>query len=272
MLLDPTIFTSLYHAYLPEPHASLLSGMIFGEKLETSKHFYNAVKETGLLHLVVLSGTNITLLGACITIFTRRLSRKLSAAATIFGILLFVLFVGADPPVTRAALMGSLALLAIIFQRKALALYMLFVSAGIIAVLKSEWLTSVSFQLSFGATLSIMLFGGTPKRNVEGTIRRSLYYLEQELRPSLAAQILTVPIIFWYFREISLIAPIANVLVSFAVGPLMAFGLLTAALGKVHMSLGLIPAYISYGLLHYMILTIETLSHIPYIFLSFADG
>jgi competence protein ComEC len=272
MMPDTTVITSLYHAYLPEPHASFLSGILLGEKLEVSKHFVHAVKITGLLHIVVLSGMNITLLGALISMFTKRLGRKLSAGITIVGICLFVWFVGADPPVTRAAVMGVLALIAIVFERKTLALYILFMSAGIIALVRPEWLTSVSFQLSFGATLGIMLFGNVPQRDIKGSLSRLVYYLEQELRPSLAAQLFTGPIIFWYFKEVSVIAPVSNLAVSFVIAPLMIFGMLTALLGKIHFAAGLLPAYICYGILHYIILTIEFLSRLPYIFFAFEYG
>lgn len=266
------IFTSVYRYYLPEPHASLLSGIIFGEKLASSEHFYNAVKVTGLLHIVVLSGINITLLGCLISIFTRKLGRKLSALVTIVCIVLFVLFVGADPPVTRAAVMGTLTLIALVFERKTLAMYTLFLSAALIAVVRPDWLTSVSFQLSFGATLGIMLFGNVPRREPKSMGGRVCYYLEQELRPTFAAQLITTPLIFWYFREISVIAPLANLVVSFAIPPLMIFGLLTAILGKIHPLLGLAPAYVSYGLLHYIIQSIDFMAYLPYIFFSFAGN
>ena len=263
---DPSIFTSVITSYLPEPHASLMGGILFGVDLKTSQNFYYAIKVTGLLHIVVLSGINITLLGALVGIFTKSLGRKLSATITIFTIVIFVMFVGPDPPITRAAIMGVLTLIAVVFERKTLALYSLFLSGLFIAIFKFEWIETVSFQLSFGATLGIMLFGNVPKREVRGLIASSIYYLEQELRPTLAAQIFTTPIIFWYFREISLVAPVANIVVSFAIPPLMVFGLLTAMLGKIHFVLGLIPAYISYGLLHYIITSIYAMAGLPYIF------
>lgn len=269
-LPDTTFFTSLYRVYLPEPHASLLSGIIFGEKLNSSKAFYNAVKITGLLHIVVLSGINITLLGALVGIFTRGLGKRASAIITIFSIVIFVLFVGADPPITRAAIMGVLTLISIVYERKTLALYTLFLSGVIIAFIKTEWLTTVSFQLSFGATLGIMLFGNSSLRERKGILGTLLNYLEQELRPTLAAQVITTPIIFWYFKEISLIAPLANIVVSFVMPPLMVFGILTAVLGKIHVSLGLIPAYISYGLLQYVIVSIDMMARLPYIFFRFS--
>ncbi len=266
---DPSVFTTVIDSYLPEPHASLLNGILFGIKLDISDNFYHVVKITGLLHIVVLSGINITLLGALIGIFTKGLGRKISAVITISAIVLFVMFVGADPPVTRAAIMGVLTLIAVVFERKTLALYSLFLSACVIAVFKFEWIKTVSFQLSFGATLGIMLFGSVPHKNPKTFFQKSLYYLQQEMKPTLAAQVFTVPTILFYFRELSVIAPIANIVVSFVMPPLMVFGLLTAILGKVHYILGIVPAFISYGLLHYVIVSIYIMAGIPHIFFSF---
>ncbi len=268
------IFTDLYRLYLPEPHASLLSGIVFGEKLHVSQAFMNAIKVTGLLHMVVLSGINITLLGAFIGAFTKPFGRKKSALMTIGGIIGFIAFVGADPPVTRAGVMGILTLLALVYERKTLGLYVLFLSAVVVALFKFEWLTSVSFQLSFGATLGIMLWGNAPHRaqnDTQPSRWNKLYaYLEAELRPSFAAQAVTMPIIFWYFREISLIAPFSNLIVSFTVPPLMVFGFFTAILGYIHPWLGLLPAIMCYGLLEYVIRAIFLMSRLPHIFISFA--
>ncbi len=278
--IEPTrIFTDVFRMYLPEPHASLLSGIVFGEKLNVSESFQHAIKITGLLHMVVLSGINITLLGASVGILTRGFGRKLSALLSIGVIIMFVLFVGADPPVTRAAVMGILSLVAVVYERKTLGMYLLCISAVIMVVIKPEWLTSVSFQLSCAATLGIMLWGGSSvgsrkkediDRNPYVRIALALKdYFLSELRPSIAAQMLTAPIIFWYFREVSVIAPLSNIFVAFAVPPIMIFGFLTAFLGYIHPVLGLIPAIICYGLLHYVIEMIYVMSRIPYIFYSF---
>ncbi len=80
---------------------------------------------------------------------------------------------------------------------------------------------------------------------------------------------MTTPIIFWYFREISLIAPFSNLAVSFAVPPLMVLGFVTAILGYIHPLLGILPAIMCYTLLEYVIRTIYAMSHLPYIFMSF---
>ena len=258
-MFTPSIFTNVINSYLPEPHASLLNGIIFGINLKTSKLFYEQLKIVGLLHLVVLSGINITMLGAIIANITGFLGKRVSILLTILTIILFILFVGPQAPIVRAGIMGMLTLVAVLYGRKNIGLYSLFLSLIIIAIVFPDWLASVSLYLSYGATLGIMLFGQTKSNN----------YLWKNIKLTLAAQIFTVPIIFFYFKQISLISPLSNLLVAETIPVLMVLGFLTAILGKINFILGLIPAYICYGILSYMVWVIEMLSKIPYIFFRF---
>jgi len=258
-MITPSIFTSIINSYLPEPHASLLNGIIFGINLKTSKLFYEQLKIVGLLHLVVLSGINITMLGAIIANITGFLGKRVSILLTILTIILFILFVGPQAPIVRAGIMGMLTLVAVLYGRKNIGLYSLFLSLIIIAIVFPDWLASVSLYLSYGATLGIMLFGQSSSK----------YRIVKDLKISLAAQIFTVPIIFIYFKQVSFISPLSNILVAPVVPPLMIFGFLTAILGKINYYFGLPFSYICYGLLSYMVLVIEILSKIPFIFLKF---
>ncbi|MBI3366425.1 ComEC/Rec2 family competence protein [Candidatus Roizmanbacteria bacterium] len=257
---DPSIFTSLINSYLPEPHASLLNGILFGVNLKAGKIFYQELKIVGLLHLVVLSGMNITILASITGSLTQFFSKRTSILITILVIILFILFVGIQAPIIRAGFMGILTLVAIVYGRKNIAIYALLLSLIFIAVFWPRWLTTISLQLSYGATLGIILFGQTTSKNE----------LWRELKTSLAAQVFTVPIIFIYFRQVSLVAPISNLLVAFTIYPLMIFGFATAILGKIHYLFGLIPSFVCYGLLQYMIFVIEKLSKLPFIFFDFS--
>lgn len=265
---DPSIFTTVINSYLPEPHASLLNGILFGVNLKTTSGFYDQLKAVGLLHIVVLSGMNITLLAALIGEATLWLGRKLSVIFTAVSIIGFVIFVGPQAPIVRAAIMGILTLVAIVYGKKSIALYSLFISLLVIAIVWPDWLSTISLQLSVGATLGILLFSGTIP-NQRGTLLQELKTeFRSSLRTTLAAQVFTAPLIFIYFREVSLIAPISNVLVSWLIGPLMVLGFAGAILGKISFILGLIPAYLAYGLLAYMVWVIQFLSAIPFTFLK----
>jgi competence protein ComEC len=265
---NPSIFTNVINSYLPEPHASLLNGILFGVSLRTSQEFFQQLKMVGLLHIVVLSGINITLLASIIASFTGFLNKLISSILTIISIILFVLFVGPDPPIVRAAVMGCLALLAIIFGRQKNALYLLILSGLLVLIFKVDWLKSISFQLSYGATLGIILFGNIKLRG-KTLLDKIRYDISKEIKPSLAAQVFTAPLIFYYFKQVSLISPISNLLVSPLIAPLMIFGFITAIFGKINIYLGVIPSYICYGILSYIIFIIEFLSKLPFVFLDF---
>jgi len=257
-MLTPAIFTNIINLYLPEPEASLLNGIIFGVNLKTTKEFYQQLKIVGLLHLVVLSGINITLLAAMVSSITKNFSKVISTLITILTIILFVIFVGPQAPIIRAAFMGLLTHVAIITGRKNYTLYALFLSLIFILIFWPDWLKTVSLQLSYGATLGIILFGQGQSKN----------YIIKNLRLTLAAQVFTVPIIFFYFKQVSLISPLANLLVAGTIPPLMVFGFLTAILGKINYFLGIVPAYISYGILSYIVWVVETLAKLPFAFFN----
>ncbi|GAB4219265.1 MAG: hypothetical protein Fur009_4570 [Candidatus Microgenomates bacterium] len=267
--MTPKIFTDVINLYLPEPHSSLLNGILFGINLKTTKDFYNQLKIVGLLHLVVLSGINITILASIITTITQKFSKQISILITILTIIIFVFFVGIQAPILRAAFMGILTLVAIYTGRKNYSFYTLFLSFIFSLILFPKWTKSISFQLSYAATLGIMLFG---KFNIKKSKNKIINFIENiktDFQTSLAAQIFTVPIIFIYFKQISLIAPIANVLISFLIPLLMILGFLTAILGKINYFLGLPFAWICYLILSYIIWIINLLSKIPGIFISF---
>lgn len=258
-MITPSIFTSVINSYLPEPHASLLNGIIFGVNLKTGKEFYQQLKIVGLLHIVVLSGINITLLSSMISSSTKFLSKQLSTLITILAIISFVIFVGPKAPIVRAAFMGLLTHVAIITGRKNYTLYALFLSLLFILIFWPDWLKTISLQLSYGATLGIILFGQSKSNN----------YLWKNIRLTLAAQVFTAPIIFFYFKQVSLISPLSNLLVVETIPVLMVFGFLTAILGKISYFLGYIPSLISYGILSYLVWVIETLAKLPFVFVQF---
>lgn len=269
-MIGPNVFTSVINHYLPEPNASLLNGILFGVPVKTSRVFYEQLKAVGLLHIVVLSGMNITILSTIIMYVTRSFGKKLSLAISILGTVIFIIFVGPQAPIVRAGIMGILTSVSLSYGRRTHGLYMLLLSALVIMVIKPLWLTTISFQLSYGATCGIMLFGPYSYKKQSALKGRMLQAVVKDMRTSIAAQLFTTPIIFLYFKQISLLAPISNLLVSFLIAPLMIAGFLCAVLGKIHWSLGLLPSYFAYGLTHYMVFIIESLSKIPFSFIQFS--
>lgn len=267
-MITPSIFTSLINLYLPEPHASLLNGIIFGIPLRTAKSFYIQLKIVGLLHIVVLSGMNISILANLIGIATQYLGKKASVCIVIIVIVLFICFVGPKPPIVRAGCMAVLSYIAILYGRQYVALFGLFLSSVFIAVFFPQWITSLSFQLSFSATLGIILFGQVKEQKHNTIIKKILFRLYKEMRSSFAAQILTAPLIFITFKQVSFISIVSNLFVSWTIVPLMIFGFLTSVLGTIHYYFGLPTSYLCYGLLSYFIFVVDLLSKIPFAFMQ----
>ena len=255
---------------LPEPQAALLSGMLLGVKTNLPSDFKNALRGTNTIHIVVVSGQNLTLVGGFILSLSTLIGRRKAIILSLIFITFYAFLTGLQVPVIRAALMVVFASIASFLGRERQGWWVLLVTLFLMLMFNPNWLLSISFQLSYGATLGIILFYKpvmkTGKNSLYERIRRTTI---KDLRVSLAAQVFTTPIIFYYFKEISLIAPIANVLVSFLIGPLMIFGFCMSFLGAIHISLGWPCGIFSYGALTYMIVIIKLLHQLPLSFLSF---
>lgn len=291
-MLSVTTFTSIINQLLPEPHAGLLNGILFGTKATLSKDFLDALITTGTLHIVALSGMNISILASIIsTSLLRVFSRRIASLLTVGSIIGFVWFVGPSASVIRAAIMGCITLLAVVFGRQTWGLYSLFIAGGIMLMIHPAWIGDLSFQLSFLATLGIILFGGatevassslrgvsdeaiskiserSPRFGIHRTLAmtmHSLYsFLENDLRTTLAAQAFTIPLILLTFQRISLVSPLTNILIGWIIPPLTVLGMGTAIAGYIFLPLGQLFAWFAWVLLHYLILVIELTSRLPF--------
>ena len=264
---------TLINSYFHEPYASLVAGIVIGRPLFVTDHFYQSLKDVGLIHIVVLSGMNITLLTAIImNAIVPFVGRTIASLVTIVLIIGFVIMVGAEAPIIRAAIMGILALVGLLFGRQTIALWLLFLSGAIMVIINHTWLTSISFQLSFSATLGIILFGsvnvnvdiGTDVDKVKKRPPFLWKYFLEELRISLAAQVFTLPIIFWYFRQVSLISPIANILVAWSIAPIMILSIIMFTVGMISWRLGFFVALIIYPLVQLIVTVVDVLARLPF--------
>lgn len=259
----------LINSYFHEPFASLVNGIVLGRDLFVTELFLRQLKNVGLIHIVVLSGQNITLLSqSVLRILSPFLGRQIALSIAIFIVCIFVWFVGLDAPAFRAGLMGVLALLSQIVGRRSFPLYLLFLSCFLMLLYDFNYLENISFQLSFAATFGIIIFSNAESKLETTPVRRLVNYLSLEFRTALSAQAFTVPIIFWHFREISLIAPISNILISFTIAPIMLLGGLTIVVGLINENLGYLFSFLLQLPLIYLVLIVENLSKLPFIVLK----
>ncbi len=280
----------------PEPQAGLISGMLFGAKASLPSDLYQDLLQTGTVHIVALSGTNISFLLVTVgTVLSRVVSRRVALVTSVCLIWSFVGFVGFSPSVVRAALMGSLSLIGIYFGRSVWSLWIWGITCISMIVVSPPLITSISFQLSAFSTLGLLVFGSSsanqmhanvtasvsstvckevPKTPMLGPLwlhdtTRAIYKgIIETLRLTMCAQVCTIPIIFWHFREVSIISPVSNVLIGWTVGPIMMTGFTSFGLGLLHPYLGLLPGSITYVLASYLIYVVQWTASCPWSHIS----
>lgn len=253
-------FTSVVVRLLPEPHAGLLAGILFGTKSMISGELYEALVATGTLHIAALSGMNITILesligGALLPV----VGRRIASVVTMVFIILFVWFVGPSASVVRAAIMGSMALIAVIFGKQNWSILSYVLTVGTMLLVKPAWAGELSFQLSALATLGIILFGSRQQGNV----------VKDNFHLTLAAQVFTIPLILLTFHRISIVSPLTNLLIGWVIQPLTALGLIMSVVGRIFLPLAQPLAWVAWIMLEYCILAVELTAKIPMSYLAF---
>lgn len=252
---------------LPEPQAALLSGILLGSDEGIPRTLMDQFSRAGTAHIIAISGFNIALVSAALVkLLGRVLQRYVALTASIAAIVLYTILVGAEPPVVRAAIMGGLAALALIVGRQADALTSLFASAWLMTLARPFLLWDVSFQISFAASLGLVLYGGglaTATTRIVSrffslqTAERIVAMLGDTLLATLAAQLLVLPILAYYFGGVSPLGLLANLLVLPVQPAIVYLGGAAAMIGMLLRPLGILFSWMVWIPLTYTIRATE---------------
>jgi competence protein ComEC len=210
-------------AILPEPQAALLTGILLGVEAGIPSDLKGDFAATGTSHIVAISGFNVSIIAGVFAGLAERLFGKRRAVwVAIAGVVVYTALVGASASVVRAALMGILYLLGRHLGRTTFAPVSLAVAALGMTLWDPNVLWDVGFQLSFAATLGLVLYAGPLGRVFERWLarltsaeraRKVVGLLNDNFVITLAAQITTTPIILAYFGRLSLVTLITNFLI-----------------------------------------------------------
>lgn len=253
---------------LPEPQAALAVGILLGLQSAIPEQVSEAFSITGTSHILVISGWNITIIATALYALAERL--KLSKHSAFWVILitiwLYTLFVGASATVVRAAVMGSIVVLGQRLERQAHAWTTLLAASWAMTLLNPHTLWDLGFQLSALATASLFAFGkGTEALLMHTPLRWEwLGWAREALTATLAAQILALPLILYHFGNLSVIAPLANVVLLPVVPYAMLFGALALLGGLVTLPLGQVLAMPAYAFLAWLTEGARLFAEIPW--------
>jgi len=246
-----------YKSSLPEPYASLVAGIVIGSK-NMPESFWNKLKATGTAHVVVASGTNVTMTASfLIGLLTVFLKRRVAIWITLVGILGYVVISGFDAPIIRAGIMGSILLFSQELGRIANTWRILIYSGAIMLLIKPIWITDLGFVLSFVATISLMLL----QKKIDNRLKLIPAFFREGLSTSLAAQVGVAPIIFVTFGQFNILSPVINALILWTIPYIMVIGALAGIIGLIVPILGRLILYVSLPFLIWFTKILEIFSY-----------
>lgn len=245
---------------LPEPHASLLSGILIGSRSGMPADFRDALNVTSTSHVIAVSGFNVTVVaGIAQLLAIRLLERRKATLLAIAALWLYSLLTGLPPSALRAALMATMGLLAILAGRGGDALSFLLFSGAVMVGLDPLLLYDLGFQLSFLATVGLVLL----EPPLRGLLSRLPGWLASTLSVTLAAQLATMPVLVSSFHTLSLVSPLTNLLIAPMLPGIMGLGALVVAAGAVARPLGELLAPIAWVYLTYLVEVIRWTARLP---------
>jgi competence protein ComEC len=259
---------------LPEPQAALLTGILLGVRTGIPSDLAKAFSATGTAHIIAISGFNVSIIAGLFSgLSTRLLGKRRAMPWALAGIIIYTILVGASASVVRAAIMGCLYVIATHYGRQTDALTSLVAAAALMTLLNPQTVWDVGFQLSFAATLGLILYTPVLQSWFErllskvlppGAAKRAVEMLNEAFIVTLAAQITTLPLIIYHFRQLSLVTLLSNFLILPAQPGVMLWGGLATIAGLSWLPLGQVLGWVAWLFLTYTIRTVEITASFPY--------
>ena len=248
-----TALVSVARSALPTRESGILSALCFGEKTLVTAQDSEAFQGSGLSHLLVVSGLHLSIMALSIRRLLRRLGKYPCLILTVVSIWLFAFFVGTGPSILRAATMLSLWVVGCLLFRQGDGLNALGLAAILLLAFNPYTLWDVGFQLSFAATLGVLVLARRmmPQRKAADDLpwyRRLWQWVRDALTATavacVSAMLFSLPIACYRFGGFPLTSLPANLLA----GPIAAATMLLGWAGAV---VGVIPylGWLSNGLL-----------------------
>ena len=243
-----------------DPRVSgFLTAELTGDKSAMDDGDYLAMQETGLAHLFAVSGLHCAFLVTLLALLISRRQRLL-CAVTIPLLLFYMVMVGMSPSVVRACIMQIFLLIAPLFRRGSDPLTSLAAALLVILLCNPFAAASVSLQLSFSATLGMVLLSPRLYKLLTGwykgkcrLLRTALCFVAANLSATLSAVVFTAPLTAWYFRIFVLVAPLSSLLAVPAAGWSFMAAFVTVLLGFVWLPLASLLGWISWALVRYIL-------------------
>ena len=252
------------NALLPEPHSSLAGGLVVGAREGLGEKWQMLLRRVGIIHIVVLSGYNVTLVAENITkFFSFFLSRYLGLGLGSLGIVLFTLMVGVGPSVVRASVMALIAILARFSGRLYSVGWALLLAVFLMVLHNPKILVwDPGFQLSVLATVGLIYFSPTVEKRLNFVPVK--FGLRSIVSSTLATQLFVLPWLLYKMGQLSLVALPVNILVLFFIPVTMFLAFAAGLVGFLSLIIAKPLAWLAYVLLAYELKVAELFGALPF--------
>jgi len=248
---------------LPEPHSSLMGGLLLGMKRSLGTELLEQFRTAGVMHIVVLSGYNITIVAEFMIRFFSFLPQVAGIMCGAVSIIFFAVMTGAGASTVRATMMALLVLYARATGREDNALHLLFIAAFCMVFWNPLILLyDPSFQLSFLATLGLFLLAGPLSKRFTRIPEK--WGLREIVSATLSTQVFVLPLLLYQTGLFSVVALPVNILILSAIPFAMLLGLLVGIFAFILPPLATLLGFGAYVLLSYILGVVSFSANLPF--------
>ena len=225
-------------AHIPGPQGAIATALITGERAPISGPINEAFNNSGLAHILSISGLHFSILAGLVFFTCRRLLSLLSLLANRYDLkkvaawvviaisLFYALIAGGSVPVVRSFIMILAAMVAVLMDRDPISMRLVALAATCILVISPEALLTASFQMSFAAVIGLVAFYDYWQKQAHHGHSKLWIVVTSTLLTTVVASLATAPFTLYHFGRVTLYAVIANALAV----PLTAFWIMPCIL------------------------------------------
>ncbi|MBR6259446.1 MAG: ComEC/Rec2 family competence protein, partial [Oscillospiraceae bacterium] len=254
---------------------SFMLALVAGDtgELYADPGFTDALNTAGARHVVVISGMHMAYIVAVIALLFGK--RRRVALITVPALIVYAAVTGFTPAITRACIMQAFMLMAPVFNREGDSLTSLSAAMVPLLIINPYAAANIGFQLSFGATLGIVLFSepifaaaerllADKRKKLKRPVKRLLLFIISNLSVTLGASAFTIPILAIRMGYTSIVSPLTNLLVEPAVSLAFLLGLASVAAGFIFAPAGAVFGVVAAIPARYTIWIVKALSRLRF--------
>ncbi|MFD4675246.1 DNA internalization-related competence protein ComEC/Rec2 [Lentzea sp. NPDC058450] len=255
---------------LDEEEAGLLPALVVGDTEQMVPRIEDEFRTAGLAHLLAVSGANLAIVSGAVYLLTRRLGPRPAAGAAFVALVGFVVLAGPEPSVLRAAVMGAVALLALVLGRQRSAVPGLAAAVLVLVFHDPALGGEPGFALSVVATAALVLVAPGWARALK---RRGVPNgLAEAIVVPTAASLATAPLVAGISGQVSLVSVVANLVAGPVVAPATVLGVVAAAVAPVSGAAAEVVTHVAGPAVSWLVLVGRQAASVPGAAVGWPDG